>query len=220
MTRSQTRSFSAGGTWHRWANFNLTRNPFGELSRQERAEAAVVDLEPIVTRIEASHTAVQLVGDRGRGKTTRLLALAQHFHDACYVSLPEDRPCPAIPDGSPLLIDEAQRLSRAALRAIFRHGLPTVLATHRDLTRTLERFGYQVFTERVGDRNDVELVWSLLNRRIEASRLEDGPVPVVSLKVASRLVQRFGDDIRSMEHFLYEQVQSQMVQHGEMRFVD
>lgn len=99
-------------------------------------------------------------------------------------------------------------------------GLPLVLATHRDLRRMLRSFRYHVHTERIGEGNTAELLQRLLNRRIEASRLQDGPVPVVSLDAANRLVERFGSDIRGIEDFLYERVQTQVVRHGEMRFID
>ena len=99
--------------WLPWAGRNLCRNPFGELSRAERAEVAVVDLDSIAARLAKMRSAVQLIGDCGRGKTTRMLALAQRFPESSYVYLPEDGPCPAIAEGNPLLIDEAQRLPRA-----------------------------------------------------------------------------------------------------------
>ena len=206
--------------WLPWAVCNLRRNPFGELTQEERAEVAVVDVDPIAERLTKPHSAVQLIGDCGRGKTTRLLALMNRFPDASYVHLPEDGPCPAIAEGNPLLIDEAQRLPRIACRSVFATGLPLVLATHRDLARMLRSFRYHVHTERIGDANTAELVQRVLNRRIEASRLQDGPVPVVSMNAASRLVKRFGDDIRGIEHYLYERVQTQVVRHDEMRFID
>jgi hypothetical protein len=208
------------GHWLPWASCNLRRNPFGELTREERAEVAVVDVDRIAERLTKPRSVVQLIGDCGRGKTTRMLALMNRFPDASYVYLPEDGPCPAIAEGNPLLIDEAQRLPKRACRSVFATGLPLVLATHRDLARMLRSFGYHVHTERIGEGNTAELVQRLLNRRIEASRLQDGPVPVVSMYAASRLVKLFGGDIRGIEHYLYERVQTQVVRHGEMRFID
>lgn len=208
------------GHWLPWASCNLLRNPFGELTREERAELAVVDVDLIAGRVTKPHSAVQLIGDCGRGKTTHMLALLNRFPDASYVYLPEDGPCPAIAEGNPLLIDEAQRLTRTACRLIFATGLPLVLATHHDLGRMLRSFRYHVHTERIGEGNTAELVQRLLNRRIAASRLQEGPVPVVSIEVASRLVKRFGSDIRGIEDYLYERVQTQVALHGEIRFID
>lgn len=183
-------------------------------------EVAVVDVDSIALRVTKMRSAVQLVGDCGRGKTTRMLALASRFPDASYVYLPEDGPCPAIAEGNPVLIDEAQRLPRKVCRRIFATGLPLILATHVDMSRQLRRFDYEFHTEWIGDGNTPELICQLLNRRIEASRLRDGPLPIVSLGDARQLVRRFGSDVRAIEHYLYERVQTQVAHHGEVRFVD
>jgi hypothetical protein len=149
-----------------------------------------------------------------------MLVLQQAIASATYVYLPEDQPCPAIPEGNPLLIDEAQRLPRRVRGRVFASGLPLVLATHRDLFRPLRRAGYQVHTELIGRANDESLIYEFLNRRIEASRLERGPVPRLPLRDASVLADRFGSDFRGIEGYLYERVQTQVYSHGEMRFVD
>ncbi|TWU20658.1 hypothetical protein Pla52o_45370 [Novipirellula galeiformis] len=203
-----------------WAWCNLWRNPFGELTREERAELAVVDVAELAAGVQGEKAAVQLIGDCGRGKTTRMLALWRHFPDASYVYLDEDLPCGAIAEGNPLLIDEAQRLPRKVMHRIFAVGLPLVLATHRDLTRALKKAGYRVTTYHLGDTNDARLVLESANRRIEASRLGPGSVPNLSLQDANELVSRFGSDIRGIEGYLYEQVQNQAYSDGEMRFVD
>ena len=220
MTEQMALPMARVGHWLPWARCNLRRNPFGELSHRERGEVAVVDIEPIARRVTKPHAAVQLIGECGRGKTTRMLALRNRLTDSSYVHLPDHGPCPAIAEGQPLLIDEAQRLPRKARRSVFATGLPMVLATHRDLSRVLRSFGYDVHIERIGEENTAELVHRILNRRIEASRLREGPVPVVSIDVASRLVQRFGSDIRGIEDYLYERMQTQVIRHGEMRYID
>lgn len=208
------------GSWLPWAWCNLRRNPFGELTRQERVELAVVDVDSIAGRLGNARSAVQLIGECGRGKTTRMLVLEQAIANATYVYLPEDQPCPAIPEGNPLLIDEAQRLPRRVRGRVFASGLPLVLATHRDLFRSLQRAGYQVHTELIGLANDASMICEFLNRRIKASRLERGPVPRLSHSDASVLAERFGTDLRGIEGYLYERVQTQVYSHGEMRFVD
>ena len=90
------------GQWLPWAWCNLRRNPFGELTRQERIELAVVDVGSIIDRVKTPRSAVQLIGDCGRGKTTRMLACGHRLAEAAYVYLPEDQPCPAIPEGAML----------------------------------------------------------------------------------------------------------------------
>lgn len=218
LDRDQDRGGSFA--WLPLAWCNLRRNPFGELTRQERIELAVVKVDAIMARLPTSRHAVQLIGDCGRGKTTRMLVLAASLPDASYVYLPEDEPCPGIPEGSPLLIDEAQRLPRRVRRTVFDTGLPLVLATHTDLRRPLKRAGYQVHTEEIGGDNDANLIVEVMNRRIDSSRLDDGPVPRFTTSDAVELLRRFGSDVRGMEGYLYERVQAQVFSHGEMRFVD
>ena len=206
--------------WLPWASSNLRRNPFGELSAAERAELAVVDVDPIIEHVSQPRHAIQLIGDCGRGKTTRMLALQDRLPRSSYVYLAEDELCPAIPMGDPVLIDEAQRLPRAVRRSVWRSGLPLILATHRDLRHGLQKFGYRVCTVEIGVGNTPDLIYQLLNRRIEASRLHPGPVPLLSLKTAESLASRFGTDIRAIEHHLYEQLQRQVKEHGQVRSLD
>ncbi|MGI9471560.1 MAG: hypothetical protein ACR2NZ_08520 [Rubripirellula sp.] len=207
-------------SWLPWARVNLCRNPFGELTAKERAETAVVDVDWFMSMLQRQSTAVQFIGDCGRGKTTRMLAIHSQIPDSSYVYLPENQPCPAIPEGNPVMIDEAQRLPRFVRRRVFATGLPLVLATHNDLTRSLRRHGYQVHTQHIGEGNVPELVWQLVNRRIEASRLAPGPIPNATVEDARVLVQRFGTNVRSIEHYLYDRFQSQVTGNGELRFVD
>src|SRR5262249_43157873 len=94
--------------YRRW---NLRRNPFGELTREERAELALVDVEQHLAELRQGRTALQFLGPCGHGKTTHLLALQRELDEAVYIYLPEDGPQPPIPAIRPLLLDEAQRLS-------------------------------------------------------------------------------------------------------------
>lgn len=217
--------------WMPLAHWNLGRNPFGELTREERAEVAIVDVDSITPLVQNDHRAVQFIGDCGRGKTTRMLALHRVLTDSTYAYLPEHGPCPSIAAGRPVMIDEAQRLPRRIRKQIFALGLPLVLATHRDLTRPLKRVGYQVVTFHIGDGNDPMLVYQALNRRIQASCLNSQqPVPELSMDDATELVNRFGSDVRAMEGYLYDIVQTQAITcnnpnhtdltHGKMRFID
>ncbi|MCA9137143.1 MAG: hypothetical protein KDB00_10300 [Planctomycetales bacterium] len=215
-----------------WPGANLFRNPFGELTRAERSELAVVQISEIVSAIGSPcdgnnaiefrpFCAYQMIGECGRGKTTRMLALADQFPSASYVYLPEDQPCPAIPTGEPLLIDEAQRLPWRVRRKIFSSGTPLVLATHRDLSRALRRAGYTVTTQRIGLTLSPQQLTCILNRRISASRRDPNQsVQYITQDDAEQLIQRFGTNVRDIESYLYDIVQSQVNQHGKMRFID
>ncbi|WP_230780356.1 hypothetical protein [Roseiconus lacunae] len=215
----------------RWQAANLYRNPFGELERAERAELAVVDVDRILRQIGSqsatrdwqfrSRAAFQLLGDCGRGKTTRMLAIGRVIPQAAYVYLPEDAACPTIPWGWPLLVDEAQRLPRRIRRLVFDSGVPLVLSSHRDLTGPLRRAGYDVHTDRIGLTLTAEKLTEILNRRVLASlRGPATDVPQITLTDAARLIERFGTDVRSIEGYLYDVVQQQVETDGELRFID
>ncbi|TWT94635.1 hypothetical protein [Stieleria varia] len=210
-----------GAPAQRWASHNLSRNPFGELTRQERIELAVVDVQAVAQFISQPRRAYQFIGECGRGKTTRMLAITRHIPDATYAYLPEDEPCPPIAAGSVVMIDEAQRMPRRIRQAVFASGLPLVLATHRNLSGPLRRAGYTVQTERIGLQLSDSLLQQILNQRIHASRRDtEASVPEISLADCRALIRRFGTDVRAMESYLYDIVQQQVNSHGKMRFID
>ncbi len=193
-----------------YLRWNLLRNPFGELTRHERAELAVVDVAMHLAELQDGRTALQFLGDQGRGKTTHLLALRGSLPGAEYVYLPEDGPQPKIPGARPLLLDEAQRLSRWQRRRVFAVQGLLVIGSHEDHRLELERAGYRVVTHHVADVASPERLQAMLNRRIEAARADVGSLPLVSEAFAAELHARFGPDIRGVEQFLYYLFQSRM----------
>lgn len=193
-----------------YLRWNLLRNPFGELTRRERAELAVVDVAMHLAELQRGRTALQFLGDQGRGKTTHLLAIGGSLPAAEYVYLPEDGPRPRIPSMRPLLLDEAQRVSRWQRYRVFTVEGPLVVGSHQDHTLELERAGYRVVTHQVADSASPERLRVMLNRRIEAARAGVGPLPLVGEAFAAELHVRFGADIRGVEQFLYHLFQSRM----------
>jgi len=216
-------------SWLPFSRWNLRYNPFGELLPSERASVAVFDSQPFADWLRDGQTAVQFIGQCGRGKTTRLLALQRHLEipSSAMIYLP---PLSwAIPHwwykteqlvGAPIIIDEAQRMPPPVRRSIFRRRVPLVLGTHRDLSGPLRRAGYRVLTYAVGPQNDACHVAKVANARLHAARLTAAEVPQLSIEDAQWLVARFGDDLRGIESFLYHQVQQQVGCNGQMRFVD
>ncbi|HIK92638.1 MAG TPA: hypothetical protein EYG03_11735 [Planctomycetes bacterium] len=185
-----------------YAHLNLRRNPFGEFSEDERTSLALVDVDAIITRLNDPHYVVQFIGEKGYGKTTHLLAIRLRLRAAGYVHIPEGERAP-IPSGRPILIDEAQRLTRWQQFQVFRSNIPLVLGTHRDFHRQLRLAGRVVETIEVQQGTDVERLHRLLNARIQWVRRNDGQVPAITTGMAERLRKEFGADIRGMLHQLY-----------------
>lgn len=189
-----------------YAHLNLRRNPFGEFSEADRTNLAVVDVAAILQRLADPRYAVQFMGEKGYGKTTHLLVIRSHFAKSGYVHSPEGQRA-AMPAGCPLLVDEAQRLTRWQQHRVFRSGTPLVLGTHRNFERELRRAGRDVETINADQGTDTETLHRLLNARIAWVRRHDGPVPVITLDAAARLHRKFGPNIRGMLHELYAMVQ-------------
>jgi hypothetical protein len=192
---------------------NLFRNPFGELTSSERAELAVVDVEPYLVFLADSRSVLQFLGDCGRGKSTHLLALQRHLLDASFLYIPEQKPAPKLPLCRPLLVDESQRLPKSMLVELARSGGPLVLGTHSDHTAVFRKYDLQVRTVQVSKDLSAETLQAIFLARIEGSRSNVGPLPTFPLSLANRLLMRFGSDIRTMEHYLYDRFQANVLKH-------
>jgi hypothetical protein len=188
--------------------YHLFRNPFGELTREERADLAVADIGPCLNLLTNQSSVVQFVGECGRGKTTHLLALAKQLPTARFIYIPENGPSPPLPDSRPLIVDEAQRLSNWQRNQLARAGGPLVLGSHCDHTQQFQSHGLTVHTVFVAELVTPSAIFTILNHRIEASRHQLGQVPSISMPFAVRLFEQFGSDMRGIEHYLYSQFQA------------
>ena len=189
-----------------FAQLNLRWSPFGELSSLEWASLASVDVEHVVSRLCNPSYAAQFAGQNECGKTTHLLAIRDKFPHAGYVHIPEGEPR-AIPDGCPLIVDEAQRLTRLQRFRLLGRRVPLVLGTHEDFGRALRRAGRDVETLSVGSPTDPNRLYVLVNRLIRRFRRGPGHVPWVSRATAELLVARCGPDLRAIEGLLYHRFQ-------------
>jgi hypothetical protein len=189
--------------------YNLNRNPFGELTRAERAELAVVDeMDAWLGALTDSRTAIQFFGDCGFGKTTHLLALEKRLTGAAYVYYPETGSRPALPRERPVLVDEANRMGWRQHWRMLRGAGPIVIGTHVDYSWRLQRAGFHVLKVNVERPKEPALLARILNRRVEASRMVEGlPVPLIDEEFAEQLLKQLGSNLRRIEHYLYERFQ-------------
>lgn len=190
-----------------FAHLNLRRNPFGEVPAEQRGELGVVEIDRFIERLAEPGFAVEFIGDSGRGKTTHMRALWDHFRPAPFLKVAEEPRDFSAPQASVLFIDEAQFLSRRQRRKLFELPASFVVGTHEPLTDTYRRVGLDFERVEVG-RASVELVSEMIERRIEWARRDPGPVPAVSTAAAAALVDQHGDDLRAVEHHLYEVFQN------------
>ncbi len=186
-----------------FAHLNLRWNPFGEAEPDERAAMAVIDVSPWLEHLRASRTAIRFVGDHGRGKSTRLLALRDALPSAVHFRAARGDPPRTLPRDAIVLIDEFARLDRRSARWLLRDARNVVVALHDGERDGLERAGFDVLTVRVGGVNVAELR-AICAQRVEWARRAEGPVPVVSDAAGAALIREHSDDIRAMESHLYE----------------
>lgn len=184
-------------------HLNLRRNPFGELTAAERTRLAIVECDAALQHLKSPRSVIQVVGERGYGKTTHLLALAAQFPENAYVHIPEGQHAAIPAQGEPLLIDEAQRMTRVQQWTTFRSQRRLVLGTHSDFEPALRRAGRPVLTIAANQFTDATRVQNLLNARIESVRRDAGSIPQISEATASLLFKQYGSDIRSIEHSMY-----------------
>lgn len=174
----------------------------------DRATLAIVDVDEVLNNIKQNpRVAIQFMGDKGRGKTTHLLALKQHFPDAAYLHVPEDTTPKRIPHGVPLFLDETQRIPRWRRRLVFRRNVPLIIGTHENHEAELRRAGRDVQTIFPGESTDADRLNQIIEHRIEWSRRSPGRVPRVRRETINAMLRRFGDDVRAIEHELYETFQ-------------
>ncbi len=189
-----------------YAHLNLRCNPFGELDFEQRAELAVVELGPLAARLRRPGQAVQFLGDRGRGKTTHLLALQRLLPEAAYRHFADGAPPLVLPEAPILLLDETQRMPLRMRRRVFRPPVSLALGSHTDHAPALRKAGYAVETWQVACHDAAQLA-RIFARRIAWARRGPGPLPNVPDRSVARLQAQYGDALRAMEHHLYEALQ-------------
>lgn len=173
----------------RWRALGLARNPFGELTPDEWAAAAVVDLDPLLAWLDRDGRCLQLVGPPGRGKTTHLHALRRAIPGSVWRRAGQDPPGP----GAVILLDEADAVGPIGRWRHLGSASRCAIATHGDHTAELRLLGWEVRTVAVAVDPHVA-------ERIVAARVAlvgEAPVPEVAPLLA-------GDDLRALTHRLYD----------------
>lgn len=180
-------------------SLNLRRNPFGELTRQEWTDVAVTQIADIRSRLERPGVAIQLLANKGRGKTTHLLALANNLPNAVYFRASRD---PAPSRGQILLMDEAQSLWPWQRARVAKRFPSLAYSTHHDLSLEFRLLGYTVEPFYV-QTTSLALLREIVDRRIAKAHYGVKPPPIIEYDRLNTLQARFNDDIRSIFDELY-----------------
>jgi len=190
-----------------FAHLNLRFNPFGELDRARRTELAVAEVDALVPRLRLPGFAVQFIDEKGRGKSSHMLAIHCYFKSAPYIRADEGEAL-FIPNGHPLFLDEMQRIPKWRRRIIFRRPVSFVIGSHRDHSFELRKAGVACRTIIPGDSVCPERLCLIFQRRIGLARRNPGAVPQIPHPTIQKLIGLCGTDVRSMESILYEAFQN------------
>lgn len=186
-----------------YADLNLERNPFGALTREQRARIAVFDVDERIEQMR-SGKAVVFVGGHGRGKSIRLQALARRFEGAEYRRVHRDEAWPNPEGRGPLLVDEIQFLDRKRRRRLWRVTRPVAVASHEAWEEEMAVEGRESVTVDLDQPLELEDLAAFLRRRIELCRRRPGPIPTLSGEALRRLRENYGSNHRGMQDHLYE----------------
>lgn len=99
-----------------YRHLNLRRNPFGVPSTRDRAQLIVADVSQLADQMLQPKTAIQLMGNHGRGKSSRLFALQRELADRLNQPVPfiRMRDITGVPAAPLILLNEGSLLYRRA----------------------------------------------------------------------------------------------------------
>lgn len=192
-------------------------NPFRALTLGEWAEVAMVP-EPLEAALSAGFSHLQILGEKGTGKTSALLALTRQWaregRRVAYEYLPEGRTSfHTGTDGLDVFaLDEAQRLCAAerARLLLLASGSPDrrrlVLGSHEDLAPLFSRHALPLVSVRIDTFTGAHIA-TVLERRLDYFALAGKPRATLTAGAHRYLQERFVADLRQAEHFLYEAFQ-------------
>jgi len=196
-----------------FAHLNLRFNPFGEIDIDDRARAAIIDYQPWVEKLLKNEKFIlQFSGDCGRGKSTHLHALKmhlqEHFPDTSYTYYPEDETPRILPKKSSLLIlDETQRIPKRLRQKLWKRDCALIIATHEDHSQEFIQHGRE-FEHVALEGLSAEKLRRVLEGRLELARRTPAALPYFTEETIQNLIHQFGDDIRAIEHYLYDVFQT------------
>ncbi len=201
-----------------WSHLGLRANPFQSLNRADWLEIAWLPAQ-LAAWLEQPTAVLQILGEKGSGKTSALLAISrtlrQQHYQTSYVYLPADEPHPELEplkDGV-LIVDEAQRLSRQARKRLFtsaqmktqqRVTAPRLIySSHEDFLTSSVQDSNDFVTYTLHGLNVHDLV-GLLDRRVQFFASGEDCKVHFEPEAIDFLISTFLSDLRAMEAYLYD----------------
>ena len=198
----------------RFYRLGFKSNPFRVLTDEEWAAVSIV---PQYVMNIVDHTAhhIQFIGDMGRGKTTLLLGLLSYLQqqeiNTTYEYIPEGQhyfKTRQVLDV--FMLDEVQRLywwERRRLYKALENGTRLIFSTHQDIQQTFHQRNLALEVVNVNLLYDRDSLFEMWQRRLDYFRIGESTISI-EMDGIDFLIEKFGDDRRSMERFLYEAFQA------------
>ena len=202
-------------TYFPFHQLGLRANPFRALEDDEWAAIAVLPEAALRAAGQGGH--LQVLGERGRGKTTTLLGLQARLRQAgqrtAYEYVPEGQNTfqAALAGSDVFLLDEAQRLTRNERNRLLgaaRAGLRLMLGSHDDLEPLFAAAGLRLGSLRLENEGRAHLEAVLVRRVAFFALTPVAPGVTFEPGAVDYLHVQFGTDLRASERFLYEVFQT------------
>jgi hypothetical protein len=186
-------------------DLGLKCNPFRALSDEEWVEVAVVPRQ-VQGVLESGFENLQILGEKGYGKTTMLLLLARERRYesqlVAYERIPEDgRVFKTELSGFDwFVLDEAQRLSKRERKRFMRESVDCglIIGNHEDFGDLFGSAGRGLTTVSLAG-TDRDHLAAVLNRRLAYFALEERMPEPIGEEMVDFLWGRFGRNIRAVE---------------------
>jgi len=192
----------------------LTKNPFGALTPDEWVAVTVPPPE-LLHILETGFDHLQIIGERGRGKSTTLMWLCHYLRTprthTAYERLPRwhFNYQTDVSNVDVFALDEAQRLFVLNQIQLFRdmQGKQLIIGTHISWKRAFRLRGLKLTTVHIADHTNRDHVRHILDKRLAVMATEQGAQIYFDESAIDYLWGKWRDNLRGMEWFLYHCLQ-------------
>ncbi len=200
-------------TYFPFHRFNLRQNPFGTLSEQDWLRVTVLPVA-LETALADGFQHLQILGQRGRGKSTALHYLVHYFRyhgqATAYERLPRLQWWfqTELTTLDVFALDEMQRIAPWQAARLFQamRGKRLIVGSHVDHRLAFWLRGWDVTTIRLNQQANRDRLARILAQRLDAFRVDETKPAALWFTPAAVdwLWATYKSDLRSMNFFLYD----------------